>query len=104
MGASLSSQLKLISLLLVLALVTLTGCNGNPLHDIFSRTPDLYIPAGKCAELREPIVVKTWSHDKDGKPVKGHYHAYAGSNIGPGVPSVNVVQPPAPVVKESAVK
>ena len=87
LAASPSLRWKRISLLLALACLILTGCE-NPLHGITDRTPDLYLPAGKCAEIRKPVTVYTWSHDKDGNPVKSHYHAYAGANIGPGVPSV----------------
>ena len=94
----LSLRWKLTSLLLVLACLILTGCS-NPLHGFLDRTPDLYVPAGKCAEIRKPVTVYTWSHDEKGQPVKSHYHAYAGSNIGPGIPSSAV--PPG---KESAVK
>ncbi len=81
-----SSLWKLISLLAVLALATLTGCE-NPLTGIFSRTPEVFIPAGKCAEIRKPIDVPVIIHDKDGKPIKAFYRAYAGTNIGPGIPS-----------------
>lgn len=88
--ASRFRQLKLTSLLLVLACLTLTGCNANPLHDLFSRSPDLHIPAGKCAEIRKPVTIYTWSHDKDGNAVKSHYHAYAGGNVGPGVPASEI--------------
>jgi hypothetical protein len=95
---SLSSRWKLASLLLALVLVTLTGCE-NPLPSFFARTPEVYIPAGKCAEVRKPIRVPVWTHDQDGKPVKAVYAAYAGSNVGPGVPSSSL--PPA---KESAIK
>lgn len=87
----------LTSLLMALALLTVTGCS-NPLHNILGRTPDLYIPAGKCAEIRKPVTVFTWNTDEKGNKVKSHYHAYAGSNIGPGVPSSSI--PP----KESTVK
>lgn len=90
-----SRLLKLVVILSALACLIATGCS-NPLSGIFCRTPEVYIPAGKCAEVRKPVKVPVWTHDKDGKPVKGYYNAYAGSNVGPGVPSS--AQPP----KESA--
>jgi hypothetical protein len=86
---SLYLLLKPISLLMVLACLMLTGCE-NPVHDLFSKTPDLYIPAGKCAEVRKPVTIYTWSHDKDGNPVRSHYHAYPGCNVAPGAPTLKV--------------
>lgn len=71
---------------MVLGSLMATGCS-NPLSGLFSRVPDVYIPQGKCAEIRKPIAIPVWTHDKEGKPVKGVYRAYAGSNVGPGVPS-----------------
>lgn len=97
-GGNLCLRWKLTSLLLALACLILTGCE-NPLHGIVDRTPDLYVPAGKCAEIRKPVTVYTWSRDEKGNPVKSHYHAYAGANVGPGVPSAAV-----PLVKESEIK
>jgi len=87
-----SSPLKRTSLLLALAcliVIVLSGCE-NPLTGIFSRQPEVHIPAGKCAEVRRPIKVAVWTHDKDGKPIKGYYMAYAGSNVGPGVPTSEI--------------
>jgi hypothetical protein len=81
-----SSLWTLISLLAVLALATLTGCE-NPLTGIFSREPEVFIPAGKCAEIRKPVDIKVITHDKEGRPVKGYFRAYPGANVGPGIPS-----------------
>lgn len=99
--ASRFPQLKPTSILLALALLTgiaFSGGCSSPISGIFSRTPQIYIPAGKCAEIREPVWVKTWSKDKDGNPIKSKYLAYAGSNVGPGIPSSAT-----PPVKESSV-
>ena len=90
----------LTSLATALALLTLTGCE-NPLEGIFSKTPEVYIPAGKCMEIRSGCKIPGWKTGADGKAEKVFYRAYPGCNVGPGVPSVGVIQP---VAKESAVK
>ncbi len=95
---SLSRPWLLINLAMALVLLIATGCE-NVFPSIFAKTPECYIPAGKCMEIREGVKIKGWQTGPDGKPVKCYYRAYPGCNVGPGVPSRTV-----PALKESEVK
>ena len=85
----------LMRLIPILFLLGLTGC--SPFGSLFSREPEIHVPQGKCAELRAPVRLAVWSHDKDGNPVKGYVKAYAGYLVAPATPT-------APEFKTSEVK
>jgi hypothetical protein len=77
--------------------MTVTGCE-NVLPNIFAKTPELYIPEGKCMEIREGCKIKGWRTGADGKPEKCFFRAYPRCNVG--VPTT-----PKPVpAKESEIK
>ena len=95
--ASHSRQWLRLSLLTALACLMLIGCE-NVLPSIFAKTPELYIPEGKCMEIREGCKIKGWRTGADGKPEKCFFRAYPRCNVG--VPTT-----PKPVpVKESEIK
>lgn len=71
--------------ILILCFLGLSGCNP---FARFSSLREVHIPQGKCAEIREPIRIKVWSHDKDGNPVKGYVNGYAGYLVAPATPTV----------------
>ena len=87
----------LLSLLTALVLMTATGCE-NILPSIFAKTPEIYIPEGKCMEIREGSKIKGWCDGPDGKKIKCFFRSYPRCNVG--VPTT-----PKPVpVKESEIK
>lgn len=95
--ASRSLRLSPLSLLMVLVLLTMTGCE-NVLPSIFAKTPEIYIPEGKCMEIREGCKIKGWCDGPDGKKIKCFFRAYPRCNVG--VPTT-----PKPVpAKESEIK
>ena len=72
---------------LLAVLVCSSGC--NPLLPLLIKwkTPEAFIPDGAAAEIRRPIVVPIWVHDKSGKASKAYFTAYPGCLIAPAAPT-----------------
>lgn len=81
--------------LAALASSALLGC--NPVRTMLCkwRTPEAHVPPGAVAEVRRPVTVPVWIHDKKTGEAKKAY-----ATVGQGW----LVGPPAAAQKESAVK
>lgn len=89
------AQSRVNQILAVVLLAAALGC--NPLREIFAkwRTPEAYVPPGSVAELRRPVVVPVWVHDKKtGELKKAYVNAAQGWLVGP-----DVAQPAKPELK-----
>lgn len=77
------------SLLLTLAASSVLVAGCSPLAPLVYKfkSKEIHVPTGAVAEIRAPIVVPVWYHDKEGNVKKGYVNAWAGYLVGPGTPA-----------------